>query len=164
MMIRSTFFVLATVYLAATLPACSKKSDGATGSSKTAEKAGPTKLPKLGLQIDVPGNVTVGDAIMGEGHMLEGESIGAMQIEVADSKKSIDDAKSDADLYSPKDLKADTLADGWALAYSNTGSMGKNFFIDVQRDIGGKTYHCSTTGSEQKQADTVLAACKTLRQ
>ncbi len=172
-MIRASLFALAIASVTL-FAGCGKKKDDAGSSAKTTEKAGgggaakpaagPTKLPKLGLSIDVPGKVEVGDAIMGEGHMLQGESIGAMQIEVADAKKSIDDAKGDADMYSPKDLKAETLPDGWALTYSNTGSMGKNFFVDVQRDIGGKTYHCSTTGSEEKQQQAVLAACKSLKQ
>lgn len=165
-MIRASLVCLALSFVVA---GCSKKEDGAASSSsaKPAESAkpaaGPTKLPKLGLQIDVPGSVEVGDAVLGQGHMLQGASIGAMQIEIADKKKSIDDAKSDADMYSPKDLKADALPDGYALTYSNTGSMGKNFFVDVQRDIDGKTYHCSTTGSDAGQQQAVLAACKSLR-
>jgi hypothetical protein len=170
-MIRASMFALAIASLTMFAGCGKKKDDG--GSAKTTEKsggggaaapaAGPTKLPKLNLQIDVPGKVEVGDAIMGEGHMLQGESIGAMQIEVAEKKKTLDDAKSDAEMYGPKDLKDETLPDGWAVTYSNTGSMGKNFFVDVQRDIGGKTYHCSTTGSEEKQQQAVLAACKSLK-
>ena len=103
-MIRASLIGLA---LSLAFTGCSKKEDGTASAKPTeATKAGPTKLPKLGLQIDVPGSVSVGDAVMGEGHMLQGASIGAMQIEIADKKKTIDDAKSDADMYSPKDLKA----------------------------------------------------------
>ncbi|HUS32192.1 MAG TPA: hypothetical protein VMZ53_27015 [Kofleriaceae bacterium] len=172
-MIRASLFALAFASLTM-FAGCGKKKDEGGGAAKTAEKsgggdtkaapaAGPTKLPKLGLQIDAPGKVEVGDAIMGEGHMLQGEAFGAMQIEVAEKKKTLDDAKSDAEMYGPKDLKEETLPDGWAVTYSNTGSMGKNFFVDVQRDIDGKTYHCSTTGSEEKQQQAVLAACKSLK-
>lgn len=167
-MIRASIFALALI----TFTGCSKKKDegGATAAKGTesAQKApaakGPTKLPKLGLSIEVPGSVEVGDAIMGEGHMLQGSSIGAMQIEIAEKPKTLDDAKSDADMYSPKNLKTETLPDGWTVTFDNTGSMGKNFFVDVQREIGGKTYHCSTTGGEEKQAQAVLAACKSLKQ
>lgn len=165
-MIRASIFALALI----TFTGCKKKEDGATAAKGTesAQKApaakGPTKLPKLGLSIEVPGSVEVGDAIMGEGHMLQGSSIGAMQIETAEKPKTLDEAKSDADMYSPKNLKTETLADGWTLTFDNTGSMGKNFFVDVQREIGGKTYHCSTTGSEAKQAEAVLTACKSLKQ
>jgi len=164
-MIRASIFALALI----TFTGCKKKDEaGATAAKGTesSQKAakGPTKLPKLGLSIEVPGSVEVGDAIMGEGHMLQGSSIGAMQIETAEKPKTLDEAKSDADMYSPKDLKTETLPDGWAVTFNNTGSMGKNFFVDVQREIGGKTYHCSTTGGEAKQAEAVLAACKSLKQ
>jgi hypothetical protein len=146
--------------------ACGKKDEGGGAAGKTAEgkKAGPTKLPKLGLTIDAPGSLDVGDAIMGEGHMLTGEGVGAMTVEIAKTPQTLDEAKSDAELYSPKNQKEEKLADGWVLTFENTGSMGKNFFVQVRRDIGGKTYSCSTTGGNQKQAEAVLAACKTLRQ
>jgi len=170
-MIRASLFAIALASLTM-VAGCGKKDESGTA-AKTTEKsggggdkaapAGPTKLPKLGLQIDVPGKAEVGDAIMGEGHMLQGEGFGAMQIEVAEKKVSLQEAKDSAEMYGPKDLKEETLADGYAITYSNTGSMGKNFFVDVQRDIDGKTYHCSTTGSEEKQQQAVLAACKSLK-
>ena len=144
---------------------CKNKDEGGSSAGKATEAkaAGPTKLPKLGLSIDVPGKVEVGDAIMGEGHMLTGPGVGAMTIEITAKAQTIDEAKSDADLYTPKNLKDEKLADGWALTFDNTGSMGKNFFVQVRRDINGKTYNCSTTGSDANQAAAVLAACKTLR-
>lgn len=145
---------------------CKKNEEGAAA-GKTAEAqapAGPTKLPKLGLSIDVPGKVDVGDAIMGDGHMLQGAGVGAMTVEVAKTPQTLEEAKSDADMYSPKNLKEETLSDGWVLTFENSGSMGKNYFVTVRRDIGGKTYTCSTTGGNAKQAEAVLAACKSLRQ
>jgi len=158
---------ISILFIAAALfTGCKKKDEGgASPSGKAAEaKAGPTKLPKLGLSIDVPGKVEVGDAIMGEGHMLQGAGVGALTVEVATKPQTIEEAKSDADMYSPKNLKDEKLADGWTLTFDNTGSMGKNFFVEVRRDIGGKTYKCSTTTGDAKQAAGALAACKTLRQ
>lgn len=144
---------------------CKKNDEGGGAAGKATEaKAGPTTLPKLGLSIDVPGKVEVGDAIMGEGHMLQGAGIGALTVEIESKPKTLEEAKSDSELYSPKNVKDEKLADGWALTFDNTGSMGKNYFVTVQRDIGGKTYTCSTTGGEASQAAAVLAACKTLRQ
>jgi hypothetical protein len=144
---------------------CKKKEEGGSSAGKATEaKAGPTKLPKLGLSIDAPGSVEVGDAIMGEGNMLQGEKVGALTVEITAKPQTLEEAKSDADLYTPKNLKEEKLADGWTLTFDNTGSMGKNFFVQVRRDIGGKTYNCSTTTGNEKQAANVLAACKTLRQ
>lgn len=136
----------------------------ACSSSKAADtKAAATKLPKVGLQIDVAGEVHVGDAIMGEGNMIQGETIGAMQIEPMKTPKPLDEEKSDADMFSPKNLKTEALPDGWVVTFDNKGSMGANYFVSVRRDIGGKSYKCSTTGSDAGQAKAVLAACKTLR-
>jgi len=146
--------------------ACGSKKEGAAakaGEGSAAAAAGPTKLPKLGLQLDAPGDITVGDAIGGEGHMLQGAGIGAMQIEVAKKPQTLDEAKAEAADYSPKNVKGEAIADGWTLTYDNTGGAGANYFVTVRRDIGGKTYTCSTTGSDPAQAAAVLAACKSLR-
>ncbi len=135
---------------------CSK---GGGGSDKP---AGPTKLPKLALQLDVPGSVEVSDSIGGDGHMLMGAGIGAMSVDTMKEPQTLEQAKSDADMYSPKNLKEEKLADGWTLTFENTGSMGKNYFVQVRRDIDGKSYSCSTTSPDER-AQKVLAACKTLR-
>ncbi len=92
---------------------CSKKADGG-------KPAGPTKLPKLGLSIDVPGKVEASDAIMGEGDMLMGAGVGAMTIEIAAKPQTLEEAKSDAELYSPKNQKDEKLA---AALTSGTGKF-----------------------------------------
>ena len=56
----------------------------------------PEKIATTGVYVKSDKPVEVGDAIMGEGHMLQGSGIGAMQIEVAEKPKTLDDAKSDA--------------------------------------------------------------------
>jgi hypothetical protein len=146
--------------------ACGKKSDdGGSSSAKTTDKAAATKLPKLGLQIDVPGEtVNVSDPIMADvGNSITGDATGAMQVEIFKTPQTLDEAKEDAKMYSPKHVKADALADGWALSFSNKGSMGENFWVTVRRDIGGKTYKCWATVDTKERGDAVLAACKTLR-
>ena len=144
---------------------CKKKDEGGAPAGKTTEAkaSATTKLPKLGLSIDAPGKVEVSDAIMGEGHMLMGAGVGAMTIQINTKPQTLAEAKSDAELYTPKNQKEETLGDGWVLTFENTGSMGKNYFVSVRRDINGKTYNCSTTGADPNQAAAVVAACKTLR-
>jgi hypothetical protein len=144
--------------------ACGKGGDGSSAKSAEGAKAAPTKLPALGLQIDLPGEVTVDKGMGGDDSvMVTGSEIGAMTIEASKTPQSLDDAKSDAKMYTPKNLKADALADGWAVTYENTGGAGANFFVQVRRDLGGKTYACSSTGGDADRAKAVLAACKTLR-
>jgi len=156
-----TFSFLFIITFATLGTACKGKKDEAAGgggaaakSEEAPKKSGPTKLDKLGLQLDVPGEVTVGAGIGGDGAMLQASSVGAM---------SLDQAKSDAGMYTPKNLKAETLPDGWTLTYDNTGSAGANYFVQVRRDIGGKSYLCQTTTDTAERAQTVLAACKSLR-
>jgi hypothetical protein len=162
MMIRASILFLALTSLATTT-ACSKKDGGSAGKSSESAKAGPTKLPKLGLTVDVPGEATVGDGVLGDGQSVTGEDIGMMNIEVAEKPETLDEAKSDADMYTPKNVKADKLADGWSLTFDNTGGAGANYFVEVRREIGGKTYKCSTTQGDKDRAAAVLAACKTLK-
>lgn len=155
-MLRTSALILT---LGLSVVACSKK-DGDGGGGGGSPKA--TKLPKLGLQLDVPGSVQLSDAIGGEGHMLMGTGVGAMHVEIMTEPQTLDQAKEDASMFTPKNLKEEKLADGWALTYENTGSMGKNYFVEVRRDIDGKSYKCGTTGSDDR-TQKVLAACKTLR-
>ncbi len=160
-MTKNTSFLLALALV--TITGCKKSGgDGAAPSGKAVE-AGPVKIAKLGLQIDIGGETSVSDGIGASSQMLASDSIGALNVQAADKKQTIDDAKSDAAMFNPKNLKAETLADGWALTYDNVGSAGANFFVTVQRDIGGKTYNCATTANDADHAKAVLAACKTLR-
>ena len=149
--------------------ACGKKKEeggsaaaGGGGGDKPAAAAS-IKLDKVaGLSIDVPGGAEVG-AGMGDGSMLTGPEIGAMSVEVAKAAKTLDEVKTDANDFTPQHLKDEKLADGFAVTWDNSGSMGANFFVEVHRTIGGKPIHCSTTVSKQAQADAVLAACKSIK-
>lgn len=154
-MLRTYALALAFV----SIVGCSKKDGGGGGD----EKPTATKLPKLGLQLDIPGTAEVTDGIGGDaGHMLMGTGIGAMHVDLMKEPQTLEQAKEDASMYTPTNLKEEKLADGWVLTYENTGSMGKNLFVEVRRDIDGKSYKCGTTGSDDR-VQKVLAACKTLR-
>ncbi|MCB9748707.1 MAG: hypothetical protein H6713_01745 [Myxococcales bacterium] len=131
-----------------------------------AKPAGPNllQLEKLGLKAEVPEGATAGDAIIGEGVMIQGPGIVVTVEEASDSRpKTADDAKEDAEMYTPQNLKAEELADGWAVTFDNSGSMGANYFVQVRRDIGGKTYWCETTASQPEQQENALKACKSLQ-
>ena len=108
---------------------CKGKSDGGPAAKGTDDKAapaksGPIKLDKLGLQIDVPGGADVGAGI-GGGVMLQASSFGALTVDSPKTPQTLDEAKSDANMYTPKNLKADTLPDGWTLTFDNTGGAGR---------------------------------------
>ncbi len=153
----------------AALAGCSKKKDegggGGAGGGGGGGGGAPAvvKLDTLGLELDVPGKVEVGKAIGSDGSMLQGSGIGAMTVEVATKPMPLDEAKSDAKMYSPKNLKDETLPDGWLLTYENKGAMGTNYFVESRRTIEGKEIKCGTTGGDAKQVANVVAACKSLR-
>lgn len=154
---RISIVLVASAALLATA-ACSKKG------GDSAAKPATLKLPKVGLQIDVTGDsAMVSDGMGDKSNMVMGGDVGALTVEAADKAQTLDEGKDDAKDFSPKNLKDEKLADGWALTYDNTGSMGANYFVDVVRTIGGKPYKCSTTVSKPEQQQAALAACKSLR-
>lgn len=147
--------LLAALPLALILAACS-----GGGAAKTA----PLDLPKLGLKADAPAESTVNDAIMGTGHMIMGPGLVVNVAEASDSQpKTADDAKKEAEMFTPKNLKDEKLADGWVVTFDNEGSMGKNFFAQVRRDIGGKAIWCETTASQPEQQTNAVNFCKSLK-
>jgi hypothetical protein len=160
--------LISILVAAALVPACSKKDSGSSASATKPAgdqpAAAPTKLPHLGLKLDVPGDeITVSNAIGGDGDMVQATTVGALQVEVWKTPQTLDEAKDDAKAFNPKNVTSEKLADGWALTYDNTGSTGANYFVTVRRDIAGKTYKCSTTVDAADPAKAALAACKTLR-
>lgn len=155
------FTLLATALV---LTGCSKKDDkGGGGGGGTGGAAKSVKLDKMGLSLEIPGETLVSDAIMGDGQMINGSAVGAMQVEVPKEPLTLEAAKEDASMYSPQNLKEEKLADGWALTFQNKGSMGTNHWVTVNRTLDGKNYKCWYMGPEASQAANVLAACKTLK-
>jgi len=144
-------------------PADDVKADG--GGEPTPAAGGPVDLTKLGLKAEVPAGTNVGDAIVGEGVMAQGPNLVATVEVASDSRpKTEEDAKKDAEMYTPKNFKSEKLADGFAVTFDNSGDLGANFFAQVRRDIGGKTYWCETTASSVEQQTAALDFCKSLKQ
>ncbi|MDX9723619.1 MAG: hypothetical protein RBU37_22925 [Myxococcota bacterium] len=137
------------------------------GDEKPAEPAPSTglRLEAVGLTIDLPADLTVSDAIGETGAMIMGGAVGAMTVSIPDESKpaTLEAAKEEADMYSPENLKEETLEDGWLLSFTNTGGMGTNYWVMSRREIGGKAISCSTTCSTPEQHAAVIAACKSLK-
>ncbi|HEY4244601.1 MAG TPA: hypothetical protein VGM88_32530 [Kofleriaceae bacterium] len=150
---------ISILFTSLVITGCSKGGDAGGGGSKPAA----VKLAKLGVELDLPGEVSPGDGLGDDSIMITGSDIGAMDVDLAKTPQSVEDAKSDANMFTPKNLKVDTLPDGYAITFDNKGDMGANFFVDVQRTIGGKAYKCATTTNTAERQAAVLAACKTLR-
>lgn len=146
--------LLAALPLALLLAACGG------GTAKTA----PLDLPKVGLKADAPADAKADDGILGAGHLVTGTGLVVSVEEASESQpKTADDAKKEADMFSPKNLKDEKLADGWMVTFDNEGGMGKSYFVNVRRDIGGKAYWCSTTVSTPEQQTNAINFCKSLK-
>ncbi len=158
---------LSCVLLAAALFSCSKKEDGAGGAPASGgggDKPAATKLAKLGLTIDVPGEVVVADGMSENTVMLTGSGIGAMQVGLAKTPQSANEATADAKMYTPTNMSTEIIPPGgWLMTFENKGAAGTNYWVDSRRDLGGKSYKCGTTGSDPAQAKAVAFACKSLR-
>jgi|SRR5690349_17959519 hypothetical protein len=138
---------------------CSKSKSGGGGGGSV-----PLALAGLGVTAQVPEGTTADKAIVGDGLTLQGpDLVVGVQLAGKDRAKTLAEAKDKNSMYSPTDLKEETLPDGWALSFQNKGGMGTNYWVQVRRTIGGKTIWCDTTASSADQQANALAACKSLK-
>ena len=140
-------------------------SSGGTAEPAPAAPAGPVALGDLGLKAMLPAGAEVKAGIGGSGVMVMGVGGAAMTVDVASdlTPATIEAAQKDNEMYSPQNVKTETLADGWAITFENSGGMGTNYWVQVRREIGSKAYRCETTASTAEQQAAVLVACKTLQ-
>ena len=138
-----------------------KTADNSVANAKT----GATKLPKLGLQIEAPGLVIVDDGLGQNAQMVSGPEIGGMNIAEAskDDPKTLKQAQSEADIFKPKNIKTETLSDGWVLTFENTGSAGVNYWVTVRREINKKSIMCTGSPDTAAKSAAVVAVCKSLK-
>jgi hypothetical protein len=151
---------LALCALSLTVPAC-KGGKGGGGGGKTAMK----KLHDTGLKAAVPAAANIGKAIMGKGAMVTSGETGAVNITKA-KKEGADLAKvkKDIEMYSPKNIKTETLSDGWVLTFENKGGMGMSSWVKVYRKVGGTGWMCETTAPKKAQQAGAVALCKSITQ
>ncbi|HEY7371260.1 MAG TPA: hypothetical protein VIF57_03710 [Polyangia bacterium] len=138
---------------------CSKSKSGGGGGGSV-----PVALAGLGVTAQVPEGTTADKAIVGDGLTLQGpDLVVGVQLAGKDRAKTLAEAKDKNSMYSPTDVKEETLADGWALSFQNKGGMGTNYWVQVRRTVGGKAIWCDTTASSAEQQANALAACKSLK-
>lgn len=144
---------------------CDKKAEkeGEGGEDKGA-KSSIQDLGKTGLKAEIPSGAKVGKAIVGEGVMVQAPGL-VVTVEKAGASrpKTVEEAKKEAEMYTPKSIETEELSDGWTFSFENKGSMGTNYFVWVRRKIGDVDYWCSTTGSKPEQKKNTLSLCKSLK-
>ncbi|MBX3273756.1 MAG: hypothetical protein KF729_26055 [Sandaracinaceae bacterium] len=119
-------------------------------------------IPALNLRVDAPAGSSVTELLGSQ--MISGVGL-VVSVEAANaaSPATLAAARTEADLFTPQNLREETLADGWVLTYENTGGMGTNYFVTARREIGGTAYMCTTTVSSAEQQSAAVAACRSLR-
>ncbi len=127
--------------------------------------AGPLELSSLGLKIEAPAGTEVKPGLGGKGHMIQGPGLVLTVNESSDfTPKTLEDGKKESESYNGvKNLKEETLEDGWAVTWENEGGMGTNYVVNVRREIGDKSVWCSTTAAQPEQQANALAACKSIK-
>jgi hypothetical protein len=163
-----------------TLIACSKSTNDAPSGAGSAARMDTPSAAAKAPEAKAAGPKVVTFGAFGLKGTAEGETedpiigtgspalimFGHFTVTIDDAKptdpKTIKEGQEAAKMFNPKDMKTETLSDGWALTYKNTGSAGENFFVNVRRDIGGKAYTCETTQNTAEQQKLALAFCKSL--
>ena len=154
---RTLITSIITLALAA---ACNSKEEGSGGGggSETVE------LTQVGLKGTAPEGAQVSDGI-GGGAMVQAPGLVAtVEIAGETTPKTAEQARSEADMYSPKNTSSEKLADGFVFTFENKGGAGTNYWAQVRRDIGGKSFWCTTTGAQKEQQQNAVAFCKSLTQ
>lgn len=138
-----------------------KQAEAEPEAKPEAEPSGVVALESLGLEAPLEGGAQVNE-MMGSLVVQAGEL--TVTVERGEGKPETGEAAQAAAAdRSPVDPKLEALADGYALTFTNTGSLGTNYWVEVRRELAGKPVWCTTTASAQAQADAALAFCKGLR-
>jgi len=170
--IRIALFLSALTTVAACKDDKKEGEAGGGGAAKakateTAAKANPVAIDGFGLAFDGPADAKVDDMTMGSAktYMIMGTGLVFSVAEPSEiSPKTLEEAVEASSIYDgAKISKQEKTADGYHLEFSNTGSMGANYFVEIRRTINDKPYICSTTAPDAKFASAAVAACQSLR-
>jgi len=134
---------------------CGKK-DGEGGG-----KMAPLTLDKLGVKVTVPSSATQSEMLGDIMVQAPGYTFSVREAKGTDPK-TIAEEKSESEMFTPKNATDEKLADGYVYRFENKGSMGANYHVHVRRDVGGKTYYCSTMLGDKSMADNAVNACKSI--
>ncbi|MBT8495888.1 MAG: hypothetical protein KJO07_22785 [Deltaproteobacteria bacterium] len=140
-------------------PGCSNDRDGEASYGKVTLAL--EDVP--GVEARVPAATKVSKNAVGLGVMLKGPGVSmtigpAVDVDAA----TLEDAKKNAQSFSPTEIEGEELADGYILTYRNEGSMGKNYWLVGRRKIGGAAYSCGVSSPKKSHQQSAIAICKSL--
>ncbi len=117
-----------------------------------------------GLSAHAPSGTEVARNAVGLGVMLKGPDV-SMTIGTLyeGDPETLEEAKKNAQSYSPTNLETEELSDGFILTYTSEGNMGTNYWLVGRRNIDGKTYTCGVKSPKKPHQQTAIAICKSLK-
>lgn len=158
---RNLNLIIGLVGFTALAVGCGKK-DGGEGGGGGGGGSETVDIAQVGLKATAPKGANVSDGI-GGGAMIQAPGLVAGIEEASDTTpKTPEEAKSEADMYSPKNTNVEKLDDGFVFTFENKGAAGTNYWVQVRREIGGKAYWCTTTSAQKEQQSNAVAFCKSL--
>jgi hypothetical protein len=133
-------------------------------SASPAVEPSTVRLDVLGLQMDVPGAVTVASGLHPSSVTVTSRTAGwRLTVEEGSSADTLDVARSAAERLDARNVKVQQTADGHWLTFERTGSAGETYGVHVVRRLGSQGYRCEGLVLRADDARSVLAACNTLR-
>ncbi len=137
----------------------------ALASTPATPPAGPTRLAKLGLQLDVPGEAMVSDGLTAKSQMVNASSIGGLVIGAVTgtTPKTLKAAKAEAQVFKPLNVKGDESGGTYWMTFENKGSLGTNYWVKTLQKVGKQTYVCEGSPDTADKEAAALAACRSLR-
>lgn len=126
--------------------------------------AGPMELGDLGIIAEVPPGAEIGEAVVGDGVMVQGpELIVTVQEAAASHDAELADAiERFEDMYSAESVESEEFDNGWLVTFVNTGGAGENFWVQSYRTIGETSYYCETTAHTEAHQENAAALCRSL--
>ena len=117
-----------------------------------------------GLTVQAPAETKVSKNAVGIGVMLKGPGVSmtiGTQLDV--DAKTLEEAKKNAESYSPADMSDEQLSDGYILTYTSKGDMGTNYWLVGRRKIGDTAYSCGVSSPKKEHQQSAIAICKSLK-
>lgn len=151
---------------AADTPASAPAPDRAAAIANAPSPLGPgmTALEALGLQIALPPGSKLPPP-QGSSYtiILPGSQFVDVSEADAVAPKTLDEAKREAYVYSPTNLRAEPLPDGWIIQFESDAAGGHALWTKVRRKFGDKSYECSGNAFKGDSGAPIIAACKSLK-
>lgn len=145
------------------LAACDRPAP-APGPPPSPPAASQREIGQLGVRVTLPPGGVVGNATLSSGALITGGGVGATVIRPADSgwPRTAAEAISSIASLDPREVRAETLADGWIVTFENGPVASPNYWFEGRRAPGGRPLMCTSTVTVASQRDRGADVCRSL--